>query len=71
MLLAGLGILAGVAGALALTRTMGSMLFGVGARDPLTLAATALLLGLVALAASWVPARRAVRVDPMVALRCD
>jgi putative ABC transport system permease protein len=71
MLLTSLGIAAGVIGALALTRTISSMLFGVGARDPLTLAATALLLVLVALVACWVPARRAVRVDPMVALRCE
>lgn len=50
---------------------MRSMLFGVGAHDPLTLAATVLLLGLVALAACCVPVRRAVRVDPIVALRCE
>jgi putative ABC transport system permease protein len=71
MRLASLGIAAGIAGALALTQLMSSMLFGVGARDPLTLFTTAVLLALVALAASWIPARRAVRVDPMVALRCD
>ena len=59
------------AGSLALTRTIGGMLFGVGPRDPLTLIATALLLVLVALAACWIPARRAARIDPMVALRCE
>jgi putative ABC transport system permease protein len=71
MLLTSLGIAAGFAGALALTRMMSSMLFGVGARDPLTLAATALVLALVALAASWIPAHRAARIDPMAALRCE
>ena len=71
MLLTSLGIAAGVAGALALTRMMSSLLFGVGARDPLTLALTALVLALVALAASWIPAHRAARVDPMTALRCE
>ena len=50
---------------------MSSMLFGVGARDPLTLGVTVLLLALVALAACFIPARRAGRVDPMVALRCE
>jgi putative ABC transport system permease protein len=71
MLLTLLGIAAGIAGALAVTRMMRSMLFGVGERDPLTLAATALLLALVALAACWIPARRAARIDPMAALRCE
>jgi putative ABC transport system permease protein len=47
------------------------MLFGVGARDPVTLAATVMLLVLVALLACWVPARRAARVDLMEALRCE
>jgi len=71
MVLTSLGIAAGVVGALALTRLMGSMLFGVGARDPLTLAVTVLVLAVVALAACFIPARRAGRVDPMVALRCE
>jgi putative ABC transport system permease protein len=71
MVLTSLGIAAGVVGALALTRLMSSMLFGVGARDPLTLTVTVLVLGLVALAACLIPARRAGRVDPMVALRCE
>jgi len=71
MVLTSLGIAAGVVGALALTRLMSSMLFGVGARDPLTLAVTVLVLAVVALAACFIPARRAGRVDPMVALRCE
>ena len=48
-----------------------SFLFGVGAMDGVTFAATPILLALVALAASYLPARRAMKVDPMVALRCD
>jgi putative ABC transport system permease protein len=71
MRLTGIGIGAGVAGSLALGGWIRSMLFGVGARDPLTLALTAALLLLVALLACWIPARRAVRVDPMTALRCE
>jgi predicted permease len=65
------GVAVGIAGALALTRLMANQLFGVSAHDPLTFSAVAIVLGLVALLASYIPARRAVRVDPMVALRCD
>jgi putative ABC transport system permease protein len=61
----GLGILA----ALFLTRFLSSLLYGVGAADPLTMLVTAIILGLVALAATWLPARRAARVDPMIVLR--
>ena len=64
-----IGVFAGVAAASGLTRLMATQLFGVGPRDPLTFAAVALVLVLVALAACYLPARRAVEVDPTVALR--
>ena len=64
-----LGVVAGLAGALALGRVIGAMLYGLKPWDPATLAASAVLLLAVALAAGWVPARRAAGVDPMRALR--
>ena len=69
MALVGVGI--GIAAGLALTRLMGKMLFGVSAHDPLTFGGIAVLLILVALAACYIPARRAMRTDPMVAVRYE
>jgi putative ABC transport system permease protein len=63
------GILAGVLIGLAVTRFVSALLFGASSTDATTIAAIAVLLLLVALAACYVPARRAMRVDPMVALR--
>ena len=61
----------GLAGAWLSTRALTTLLYGVQPTDPLTFAAVPVILGLTALAASYVPARRASRVDPMVALRVD
>jgi putative ABC transport system permease protein len=63
------GVTLGVSAALVLTRSLKSLLFGVTATDPLTFGLIALLLTLVAMAACWIPARRATRVDPLIALR--
>jgi ABC-type antimicrobial peptide transport system permease subunit len=67
--LAVLGIAIGLSASYVLTRTLSSELFGVSATDPLTYAGVALLLGAVAMLACYIPARRAMRVDPMIALR--
>lgn len=69
--LAGTGILIGLAGSFALTRYIRGILFGIQPTDPFTFTAVAFLLLIVALAASWIPARRAAAVDPMEALRYE
>jgi putative ABC transport system permease protein len=69
--LTGAGIALGLLGAFALTRVLESLLYGVSARDPLTYAALAAVLAAVALIATWLPARRASRVDPILAIRAE
>jgi len=69
--LAILGVAIGIAASLVVTRLLSSLLFGVSATDPVTFAGVAVLLGVVALLASYIPARRAMRLDAHTALRYE
>jgi predicted permease len=71
MTLVGISLVIGVAGAFAATRLLNTLLFGVGASDPITFAGIVLLVSAVAFVAAWLPARRATRVDPIIALRAE
>lgn len=70
-MLTGIGLALGLGGAVALARVLGSLLYGIGALDPLTLGAVVLTLTSIATLASWIPARRASRLDPLVAIRAE
>jgi putative ABC transport system permease protein len=67
--MAGFGVVIGIGASLAITRLTATLLYGISATDPLTFVSVAVLLSVVTLLASYIPARRAMRVDPMIALR--
>jgi ABC-type antimicrobial peptide transport system permease subunit len=71
MVLAVSGVTIGLAAAFLLTRLIRSLLFGVEATDPVTFAGIACLLAMIALLASYIPAQRAARIDPLISLRCE
>jgi ABC-type antimicrobial peptide transport system permease subunit len=71
MALAFSGVAIGLAAAFLFTRLMRSLLFGVEATDPITFAGISLLLAMIAILASYIPAQRAARIDPLTSLRCD
>jgi len=71
MRLALVGVAIGIGAALGLTRLIAAFLFGVNAKDAAVFTSVAVLLSVVSLLAVWVPARRATRIDPVIALRCE
>jgi putative ABC transport system permease protein len=71
MTIVAISLVVGLIGALAATRLLNSLLFGVGASDPVTFIGIVLLVSAVAFIAAWLPARRATRVDPIIALRAE
>jgi ABC-type antimicrobial peptide transport system permease subunit len=71
MRLTGIGVVVGLLGSWGVSRVLASLLYGVSATDPLTFVGTAGLLAIVALLATWIPARRAASVDPAEALRSE
>lgn len=71
VLLAVVGLAVGVPAPLVLTRLIQSQLYGVSPADPTTLVGAGMLLAVVSIVAAWIPARRATRIDPMLALRCE
>jgi putative ABC transport system permease protein len=71
MILVAAGLAIGLAAAYAAAGLMGSLVVGVSTHDPVTFAGTASVLGVIALLASYIPARRATRIDPLIALRTD
>ncbi|MDQ6861111.1 MAG: ABC transporter permease, partial [Verrucomicrobiota bacterium] len=71
MVLVGISVVLGVVGAIAATRLLGSLLFGVTASDPMTFGVLVILVSSVAFLAAWLPARRATKVDPIIALRAE
>ena len=70
-MLLGISLLIGLAGAFAATRLLSTMLYGVGMWDPLTFGGIVLVISVVAFLAAWLPARRASKIDPIIALRTE